>query len=292
MSNWFPPPSRPRPVEGGLKARTARGAMAQTWWSQRFIAVLEDIGLGSRLARGRTYARKGQVISMDVAAGSVTAVVQGSRARPYRVRIGIAAFGKSEWAEAESALAESAWYAAQLLAGEMPPDIEDVFSGIGLPLFPATARELSLDCTCPDSAVPCKHVAATFYLLAEAFDDDPFAILAWRGRERDEFLANLHAARTDGPPAADRAERPGVALADRLDSYFALQAETRVQRPPATSPTAVLDKLPAVTVSIRDRSLHELLRPAYVAMAGDPASSSKPSTPPEATLEADPQRAI
>jgi uncharacterized Zn finger protein len=276
MSNWFPPPSRPRPVEGGLKARTARGAMAQTWWSNRFIAVLEEIGLGSRLARGRTYARKGQVMSMEVAAGSVTALVQGSRSRPYRVRIGIAAFGKSEWAQAESALADSAWYAAQLLAGEMPTDIEDVFTGLGLSLFPATARELSLDCTCPDSAVPCKHVAATFYLLAEAFDDDPFAILAWRGRERDELLANLHAARTDGPPAADRAERPGVALADRLDSFFALQAETRVQSPPATSSTALLDQLPDVAVSIRDRSLTELLRPAYVAMAGVSGDAEPP----------------
>ncbi len=85
---WYPPPPRPRPVEGGLKARSARGAIARTWWSQRFIAVLEDIGLGSRLQRGRTYARKGQVISLEVDPGSVTAEVQGSRARPYRIRIG------------------------------------------------------------------------------------------------------------------------------------------------------------------------------------------------------------
>ena len=211
MSRWFPPPSRPRAVEGGLKARSARGAIAQTWWSERFIEVLEDIGMGNRLQRGRSYARKGQVMSLDVAAGSVTALVQGSRARPYRVRIGIAAFGKSEWAQAESALAGNAWYTAKLLAGEMPDDIEDVFGGLGLPLFPATAREFSLDCSCPDFAVPCKHVAATFYLLAESFDDDPFAILAWRGRERDDLLANLQAARFAGPPAADRVERPGIA---------------------------------------------------------------------------------
>lgn len=276
MSSWYPPPSRPRPVEGGLKARTARGAIGQTWWSHRFIAVLEDIGLGSRLARGRTYARKGQVISMDVTAGSVTALVQGSRSRPYRVRIGIATYGKSEWTQTERALAHSAWYAAQLLAGEMPPDIEDVFTGVGLSLFPATARELSLDCSCPDSAVPCKHLAASFYLLAETFDDNPFAILAWRGRERDELLANLHAARTDGPPAADRAERSGAALADRLDSFFTRQAETRVQSPPATSSTALLDQLPDLELSIRDRSLTALLRPAYVAMAGVRGDAERP----------------
>lgn len=171
-STWYPPPSRPRPVEGGIKARSTRGAIAQTWWSERFIAVLEDIGLGNRLQRGRSYARKGQVISLQVDAGLVTALVQGSRARPYRIRIGIPAFGKSQWAHVERTLAENAWYAAKLLSGEMPEDIEDVFAGLGLSLFPGTARELSLDCSCPDYAVPCKHLAATFYLLAESFDED------------------------------------------------------------------------------------------------------------------------
>lgn len=203
-STWYPPPSRPRPVEGGIKARSTRGAIAQTWWSERFIAVLEDIGLGNRLQRGRSYARKGQVISLQVDAGLVTALVQGSRARPYRIRIGIPAFGKSQWAHVERTLAENAWYAAKLLSGEMPEDIEDVFAGLGLSLFPGTARELSLDCSCPDYAVPCKHLAATFYLLAESFDEDPFAILAWRGREREDLLANLAAA----PPGFDHdAER-------------------------------------------------------------------------------------
>ena len=86
----------------------------------------------------------------------------------------------------------------------MPDDTEDVFAGLGLSLFPAAARELSLDCSCPDHAVPCKHLAATFYLLAESFDDDPLAIPAWRGREREDLLANLNAARAEGPPAADR----------------------------------------------------------------------------------------
>jgi uncharacterized Zn finger protein len=266
VSSWYPPPSRPRAVEAGLKARSTRGAIAQTWWSERFIEVLEGIGMGNRLQRGRSYARKGQVMSLDVAAGSVTALVQGSRARPYRVRIGIAAFGKAEWAQAELALAGNAWYLARLLAGEMPEDIEDVFCALGLSLFPATSREFSLDCSCPDSAVPCKHVAATFYLLAESFDDDPFAILAWRGREREDLLANLQAARLNGPSAADRVGRAGLALADCLDSYFSLQTGLRTPNPSATSSTALLDQLPDVPVGVRDRRLTQLLRPAYLAM--------------------------
>ena len=265
MSNWFPPPSHPRPVEGGLKARSTRGAIAQTWWSERFIEVLEDIGIGNRLQRGRSYARKGQVISMDVGPGSVTAQVQGSRTRPYRVRIGIAAFDKTEWAQAERALAGNAWYTATLLAGEMPEDIEDVFGALRLSLFPTTARELSLDCSCPDNAVPCKHLAATFYLLAESFDEDPFAILAWRGREREDLLDNLQAARS-GAPAADGAELQGRPLAECLDSYFVSQEDTSTPSPPVTSTTTLLDQLPDVTIAVRDRPLVELLRPAYLAL--------------------------
>ena len=222
--------------------------------------------MGNRLQRGRSYARSGQVIFLSVGPGLVTAQVQGSRARPYRVRIGIAAFGKSEWADVEHALADKAWYTAMLLSGEMPDDIEDVFAGLGLSLFPTTAREMSLDCSCPDAAVPCKHLAATFYLLAESFDDDPFAILAWRGREREDLLANLRTARSNGLLAADRDEQNGRPLEDCLDCFFAQQAEIRAPSPPVTSSTALLDQLPNVTIAVRGRSLTELLRPAYHAL--------------------------
>ena len=266
MSSWFPPPARPRPVEDGLKVRSTRGTISQTWWSARFVSVLEEIGLGSRLRRGRNYARRGQVISLDVAAGTVSAQVQGSRTRPYRVRIGIAAFGKPEWAGLERELAGSAWYSAKLLAGEMPEDIEEVFGRLGLPLFPAAARDLSMDCSCPDWEVPCKHIAAVFYLLAEAFDADPFTILAWRGRERDDLLANLHAIRGAGPPAADAAERSGPPLADCLDGYFALAAPVPpYDPPPATAAGSVLAQAPPITLTVAGRPLPDLLRPAYEA---------------------------
>lgn len=261
MNDWYPP-SRPRAADG-LKARSARGAIAQTWWSQRFIEVLEGMGMGSRMQRGKNYARRGQVISLEIGPGLVTAEVQGSRVRPYRVRIGIAAFGKGEWLQIEAVLAESALYTAALLSGEMPADIENVFGALELPLFPATARDLSLDCSCPDFAVPCKHLAATFYLLAEAFDEDPFTILAWRGRDREDLLENLAAARSGGRPAADRASS-GPALTDCLDSFFVRQSTLPVPGPPVASSTALLDQLPEVTVSVRRRGLAEILRPAYV----------------------------
>ena len=269
---WFPA-AKPRAVDGGIKARSRRGAIAQTWWSGRFVEVLDGMGMGSRLQRGRTYARKGQVISLDIDAGMVTASVQGSRARPYRVRIGLTAYGKTDWARVEQALADSAWYAARLLAGEMPTDIEDLFGELELPLFPATSRDLSLDCSCPDGAVPCKHLAAVFYLMAEKFDEDPFAVLAWRGREREDLLDNLRAAR-GGPVAADAAEGLGTPLGELLDSFFALQGPIPDRSGHVSSVDSLLDQVPDVGVTVLGRDLNELLRPAYVTFA-----SSRPAEP-------------
>lgn len=274
MSSWFPRSAPPRPVEGGLKARSTRGAIGQTWWSGRFVAVLEGIGLGGRMQRGRNYARRGQVISLEVTAGMVTALVQGSRVEPYRVSIGIAAFGEREWAALESELAGSAWYSAKLLAGEMPPDIEEVFAAQRLSLFPAAAGELSMACSCPDWEVPCKHIAAAFYLLAEAFDDEPFTILAWRGRTREELLANLAAARGDAAVAEDAAGPGTAALADCLGSYFSVAGEIPPASPPATASGSLLEQLPPLAVTVRGYAVAELLQPAYAAFGdGGPAGA-------------------
>jgi len=271
---WFPAePTRPLAVDGGLKARSIRGAIGQTWWSGRFIAVLEAIIVGGRLERGRNYARRGQVISLDVTAGLVSALVQGSRVQPYRVRIGLDAFGGPEWDAAERALAASAWYSAKLLAGEMPEDIEDVFAELGLALFPASAAELAMYCSCPDWEVPCKHIAAVFYLLAEAFDDDPFSILAWRGRGREDFLAGLHAARGGGTVAPD--QPGGVPLSDCLGSFFAPSAPLPVTSPPAASSTSILDQLPELRLAVRGHPLPDLLRPAFVAFRAPRGSADQ-----------------
>ncbi|MBO4207523.1 SWIM zinc finger family protein [Micromonospora echinofusca] len=188
----------PRRVDGGLRARSTRGAIGESWWARRFLDVLESFALGTRLTRGRAYARAGQVLDLTVAPGEVTATVQGSRVRPYRVRIGIAAFPGPLWDRVEATLAAQAFFSARLLAGDLPAELEQVFVDLGTPLFPRRIDELDQRCDCPDFAVPCKHLAASFYLLAEAFDADPFRLLHWRGRGRDDLLHGLRARRT-GP---------------------------------------------------------------------------------------------
>jgi hypothetical protein len=141
------------------------------------------------------------VLTLDVAPGVVNAVVQGSRAQPYQVRIELARFPEPLWGRLEEALAGQAFFSARLLAGDLPAELEDLFAASGAPLFPAGVGELRQHCSCPDVAVPCKHLAASFYLLAEAFDADPFRLLHWRGRERGDLLDRLRTLRGGARPA-------------------------------------------------------------------------------------------
>ncbi len=227
-------PSGPLPVDGGLIARSSRGGIGQQWWSKRFIEVLESFALGGRLTRGRAYARKGQVMSLDVGAGVVSAVVQGSRVTPYRVTIRLRTFSELVWAKAEVVLAEQAIHSARLLAGDFPPELEAVFEGIGAPLFPRRLGDLTMSCSCPDQAVPCKHLAASFYLLAERFDDDPFLILRWRGRARETLLARLRELRADEPAG-------GAAEQITAEGQIAPHAATDAAGPMAGAALALSD---------------------------------------------------
>jgi uncharacterized Zn finger protein len=193
----FPPASRPRNVTGGIKATSQRGGFGQSWWARRWIQVLESFHIGSRLQRGRSYARKGQVASIEIKKGLVEALVQGSRPSPYKVIIKVRPLQESEWKRIAEQLSTQAIFAAKLLAGEMPPEIERVFSDAGLALFPRSLDEISTRCSCPDWSNPCKHVAAVYYLLGEAFDRDPFLIFRLRGMDREEFADILGEKRTE-----------------------------------------------------------------------------------------------
>jgi uncharacterized Zn finger protein len=181
-----------------------------TWWGQRWIGALEALGAlyANRLPRGRTYARRGAVTDLEVAAGSVTARVQGSRARPYRVALALPAFDDATWDTVLGALAGELRHAAALLDGQMPPDVDEVLAGCGVSLFPK-AGELATTCSCPDWANPCKHVAAVHYVLAQTFDADPFLLPTLRGRDRERLLAGLRAARSGAEAVDEPAEQSG-----------------------------------------------------------------------------------
>ena len=181
-------PSRPREAKGGIKAQSGWGGFGRSWWARRWIEVLEGLDLGARLGRGRSYARRGQVLSIDVGKGAVTARVQGSRARPYRVDFKVSTLGRSDWKKLTTALSGRPIFAAKLLASQMPDNIEDVFRDAGLSLFPDKGADLETDCSCPDWSNPCKHIAAVYLLLGKEFDRDPFLVFTLRGVERGELV--------------------------------------------------------------------------------------------------------
>jgi uncharacterized Zn finger protein len=275
------PPSRPLKAVGGIKARSKRGSIGEQWWSRRFIDVLESFGMQSRLSRGRNYARSGQVLRLEIGTGHVTAQVQGSRVKPYKVVLTVIPLTKPQWRAVEQALAARAVFRARLLAGEMPAEIEEIFAACGTPLFPRSPRDLSMTCSCPDWQVPCKHVAAVCYVLAEAFDDDPFGILSWRGKGRHDLLAALRGRRGASPdaPAARPPAQPGdQPLAERADDFWSsgLSAARLRALPPATAAPAdlVLRGSEPPLIEVRGQDLVTLLRPAYELMArgGPPAA--------------------
>jgi uncharacterized Zn finger protein len=276
------PPAKPIRVEGGIKARSKRGAIGEQWWSRRFIGVLEAAGLSGRLARGRSYARAGQVLDFRLSQGKVTAQVQGSRVRPYDVRLGVLPLTKAQWRRVQERLAGQALFRAKLLAGEMPHEIEDVFAECGTPLFPRSAADLDMHCSCPDWGVPCKHLAAVCYVLAEEFDRDPFAMLAWRGKARDDLLSALREVRSGpgaqapGPGRAGVLEpaAPAVPLAESLDGFWSARlspARLRALSAPAgpAAPDLLLRMFPPPPVPVRGQDLAEVLAPAYHRLAGE-----------------------
>ena len=192
-------PSESASTHQGQRApRKHRDPLANQWWSQRFTAVLEGYGLGPRLERGRRYARGGRVKELIVKAGRLEARVQGSRATPYRVSLRSEAASKAQWHSLELLFASRLGWAAQMLAGEVPANLEAAFSEAGAALFPRRWADLEVRCGCPDDAEPCKHIAAVLYVFAQQLDGDPWLLLAWHGRDRQTLLQALQ----QGPQGA------------------------------------------------------------------------------------------
>lgn len=268
-------PGQPIKIEGGLKAKSKAGAIGSSWWSRRWIRVLETFGMGTRLTRGRSYARQGQVVSIDVQVGKVKAKVQGSQPRPYTVTIQLKPLEEQQWEQVIGAMAEQALFAAKLLAGEMPENIEEAFNAVKLSLFPTREKDLITNCSCPDWANPCKHIAAVYYLLAERFDEDPFLVFKLRGRSKDEIIQALRARRTASlPPVSVSPSLPvpvdgsgeSIVLEERLETFWqageALDSFSVYPDAPRIQ-QAVLKRLGDAPFAIRSHNLTALLARAY-----------------------------
>lgn len=169
---------------------------SQEWWVQRWNDLLNSYRFKKRLERARNYAREGNVLSIEFKGSEVLAKVQGTAPEPYELSLSIDPFTEEDWNYIVETMAQEAIYSAQLLAGEMPHNIEKVFTSNGLSLFPFTLSDIHSRCSCPDPKNPCKHIGAVYYQLGDRFSEDPFVLFQLRGRTKEQILDDLRRLRS------------------------------------------------------------------------------------------------
>ena len=191
MSKKHYPVRIPR-YAAGIRAQESRSGGARTWWARRWVEVLERMGLGARLGRGKHYAVSGQVTGMRLEGPHVEAQVVGTRPDPYRVTID---FRVPEGAAREAIVSRikgEPMMAARLIADDMPTEVEQAFRDCGLDFFPGGklapgVYDMTTACSCPDYANPCKHVSAVLLILGEEIARRPMTLLELRGIAEEDL---------------------------------------------------------------------------------------------------------
>ena len=173
-----------------------RNEFGSNWWSKKWNNAISSFTISSRMDKGREYARAGNVLNLEISKGEIQAEVQGGKQTPYKVNMEIDGFSKEQWEKIMKIMSQKAIFCAKLLNGEMPENIEEAFKESGVSLFPKKQIHLITECSCPDAANPCKHIAAVHYMLGLEFDKDPFVILKLRGMAKEEFLKALRVLRS------------------------------------------------------------------------------------------------
>ncbi|MBC2714502.1 MAG: hypothetical protein HF978_04260 [Desulfobacteraceae bacterium] len=148
-------------------------SLAKTWWGKAWNKNLEKYAdYSNRIGRGRSYVRHGAVLDLQITPGKVQALVHGSGTKPYSVTVDIKAMPKKNWVKIKQACRGKMESMQQLIAGKFPAELGEVFTQKGSGLFPVP-DEITFECSCPDWAVMCKHVAATLYGIGARLDEYP-----------------------------------------------------------------------------------------------------------------------
>lgn len=153
-----------------------RKTYGNTWWGKQWLNSLNNIDYSNRLPRGRTYANKGMAEDIDIDKNIITANVKGSRSRPYKVKFTIPKFSATEKANIISMITDNPFFLSKLLNRELPPNLNRICETQGIYIFPEKWDDLQGSCSCPDWAVPCKHMASVLYLIANEIDKNPFIV--------------------------------------------------------------------------------------------------------------------
>lgn len=176
----------------GIRAQESRFGSGRTWWHKRWVQVLERMGLGGRLGRGKHYAVSGQVTSMRLEGPHVEASVVGTRETPYKVTVNFRIPDGEVRKRIVSRLRSEPMLGSRLLADDLPMEVEEIFRDEGFDFFPGGKLapgkyDMTTECSCPDYANPCKHVSAVLLILGEEIARRPITLLELRGIEEEEL---------------------------------------------------------------------------------------------------------
>lgn len=164
-----------------------RSKVCSSWWGQAWCENLEQYAdFATRLDRGRRYIRSGTVVDLKISKGKVTARVQGTRKIPYKVEIRISPLSEEKCQRIIEKCGRRIENMEALIYGQFPEDLKDLFTRQD-GLFP-TPTEISFNCSCPDWALMCKHVAAAMYGIGIRLDENPFYFFELRGIDVDRFI--------------------------------------------------------------------------------------------------------
>ncbi|MDO8366225.1 MAG: SNF2 helicase-associated domain-containing protein, partial [Saprospiraceae bacterium] len=170
--HWYYEKRRaPKAVHGATRKQ-----YGVTWWGQQWLKALTDIDFSNRLPRGKTYANKGLAHDLELNGNTISAKVSGSQPRPYQVRISVPKFDQQSRERLVQIVTENPLFLSKLLNRELPPELNKACADAGVHIFPRRWNDLQGDCSCPDWATPCKHMAAVLYLVANEIDKNPFVV--------------------------------------------------------------------------------------------------------------------
>ncbi len=148
----------------------------KTWWGEQWLNSLSNIDYENRLARGSSYAKKGAVTKINIKENQIHAKVAGTRPRPYSVDIILPPFFDPELSEFIQQLAKKPTIISKLLNRELDAEVLTIAEDLGLKVFPKQWTDFKMQCSCPDWAVPCKHLAAVIYKVSAEIDNNPFLV--------------------------------------------------------------------------------------------------------------------
>ncbi len=162
--------------------------LARSWWGKAWNLNLESYAdYGNRIARGKSYVRSNTVLDLKIFKGRVVAKVQGSRAKPYEVEIRIDTLNNKRWEQVTALCNHRIDSLEQLVEGKFPKELEVLFTEKKYGMFPSP-KEIHFDCSCPDWASMCKHVAAVLYGIGARVDKNPMLFFELRDLDGQELV--------------------------------------------------------------------------------------------------------